>query len=106
MTSAPIIGPIKVPTPPTRVIKITSPDIDQCESESVSKPINNACKLPAKPAKAPDKIKASSLKRSTSYPREMALGSFSLIANNIFPNGELMTRAINAVTVRKKNKTK
>ena len=71
MTSAPIIGPIKVPTPPTRVIKITSPDIDQCESESVSKPINNACKLPAKPAKAPDKIKASSLKHQQNITFEL-----------------------------------
>ena len=105
ITKAPIIGPNRVPTPPTRVIKITNPDMVQCASERVSKPIIKACKDPAKPAKAPDKTKASNLKWSTRYPSEIARGSFSLIANKIFPNGDSVTRAITANATRQNPKT-
>ncbi|MNR63416.1 hypothetical protein D3C85_1857200 [compost metagenome] len=57
----PMTGPKKVPTPPSSVIKITSPDMDQCTSDSVAKPITTVLSEPASPASADDSTKASSL---------------------------------------------
>jgi len=52
---------IKVPTPPSNVIKITSPDIDQCTSDKVAKPMTSVLSEPASPASAAESTKASSL---------------------------------------------
>ena len=58
---APSTGPKKVPTPPSSVIKITSPDMDQCTSDNVAKPITKVLSDPAKPANADDSTNASNL---------------------------------------------
>ena len=62
----PSTGPRKVPTPPSRVIKITSPDIDQCTSDSVANPMTSALVAPARPDSAHESTKASSLYLATS----------------------------------------
>jgi len=58
---APFTGPKKVPTPPSNVIKITSPDIVQCTSDKVANPMIRVLSEPARPASAADNTKASSL---------------------------------------------
>ncbi|MOA36727.1 hypothetical protein D3C78_1582670 [compost metagenome] len=58
---APRTGPAKVPMPPSRVIRITSPESDQCASDSVAKPSATVFREPAKPARAAERTKAISL---------------------------------------------
>lgn len=58
---APSTGPMNVPMPPSRVIRITSPERDQCASDSVAKPRATVFSDPARPVTAVDRTKASSL---------------------------------------------
>ncbi len=58
---APTTGPRKVPLPPSKVIRITSPEVPWLTSESVTNPRTNALREPAKPARLADKTKATSL---------------------------------------------
>jgi hypothetical protein len=60
-TPAPSTGPKKVPTPPSRDIRITSPDMDQCTSDSVANFMTSVFSEPARPASEADSTKASSL---------------------------------------------
>ncbi|MNW18254.1 hypothetical protein D3C71_2177500 [compost metagenome] len=64
-TVAPTNGPITVPTPPSRVIRITSPDM--CQWASVSEASWNTTVLvePARPVNAAEMTKASNLCAST-----------------------------------------
>ena len=55
MTTAPTTGPTNVPMPPTRVIRMTRPDMAQCTSVSVAKPSTSVLVAPARPASAADK---------------------------------------------------
>ncbi|KAG1318727.1 hypothetical protein G6F63_015084 [Rhizopus arrhizus] len=64
--NAPRIGPVKVPSPPISVIRMTSPDICQVASDKVADTNTSVLVAPARPASAADSTKASSLKRSTS----------------------------------------
>ncbi|CPM87479.1 Uncharacterised protein [Bordetella pertussis] len=63
---APRIGPVSVPRPPIRVMRMTSPDICQVASDSVAETNTSVLVAPARPAMAADSTKATSLKRSTS----------------------------------------
>ena len=81
--AAPTPGPMSVPIPPSRIIKITSPDICHATSTSEATWKAIALRLPASPDKAADNIKAISLYRSGFMPREIARDSFSLMAVRI-----------------------
>lgn len=58
---APKIGPTIVPMPPSKVIRMTSPDICQATSVSVANWKTSALIAPARPANAADMTKAASL---------------------------------------------
>src|SRR5580704_2422550 len=58
---APSTGPRNVPDPPTRVMRMTSPEVPCSTSESVAKPSTSALRAPASPASVADNTKASSL---------------------------------------------
>jgi cytochrome c peroxidase len=58
---APSTGPRNVPAPPTRVMRMTSPEVPCSTSESVAKPSTSALSAPAIPASVADNTKASSL---------------------------------------------
>ena len=61
IVNAPSTGPANVPMPPSSVISTTSPDSDQCASDSVAKPSTSVFSEPPRPASAVDRTKASSL---------------------------------------------
>ena len=52
IVNAPSTGPANVPMPPSRVIRTTSPDSDQCASDSVAKPSTSVLSEPPRPASA------------------------------------------------------
>ena len=64
MMAAPTTGPNKVPKPPNKVMRTTSPDMDQCTSVSEANWNTNDLVAPAVPAKAPEITKAISLNMS------------------------------------------
>ena len=61
MTNEPTTGPKMVPSPPTRVISTTSPDIGQLTSVSEASCSTIALVEPATPASVADSTKATSL---------------------------------------------
>src|SRR6185369_13758390 len=66
IVKAPITGPANVPMPPSSVIRTTSPETDQCASESEAKPSTIDFSAPARPAIEVERTNASSLYLSTS----------------------------------------
>ncbi len=63
---APMMGPVSVPRPPIKVMRMTRPDICHVASERVADTKTRVLVAPARPAMAADSTKASSLKRSVS----------------------------------------